>query len=312
MKRRLFPALLALCLAAGLLSGCGQQNGTQGPAPVGDDSFSVVDMRGREVTFDHVPKTIAALQASDVEVLYAIGAGDQLMGVGEYCNYPADAQQKAVLASGGNTNIEQIISLAPDVLVVGKMAQTTQQVQQLTDAGIPVVMTDPQDIEGTYEAIQLMGRITGREKEARNLVDQMKDGFDVIRQKAHGGDLTVYFEVSPLEYGLWAAGGNTFMEELCDMLGARNIFSDIDGWQQVSEEQVLERDPDVIITVTMYAGEGPTPVEEIAARPGWQNVKAVQNGRIYQADNDELTRPGPRLVDAAEALYGFLYEDTAA
>lgn len=312
MKRRAVAYLAALGLLLVLFTGCQNQKSPQKPAGSEDVSFSVVDMRGREITFDEVPKTIAALQASDVEVLYAIGAGDSLVGVGEYCNYPAEAQEKAVLASGGNTNIEQIVALAPDVLIIGDMAQTEEQVRQLTQAGIQVVMTNPRDIEGAYQAIELLGQVSGRDEQARQLIEQMKSGFEEIRQKAKGSEPTVYFEISPLEYGLWAAGSATFMQELCEMVGAKNIFEDIEGWQQVSEEQVLERDPDVIFTVAMYAGEGPTPVDEICSRPGWQAVHAVQNGRVYQVDNDELTRPGPRLVDAAQTLYGLLYEETAA
>lgn len=311
-KRRALACLMALCLLLGPLTGCQNQETPQEPAGQAAGSFTVVDMRGREITFDQAPKTIAALQASDVEVLYAIGAGDALVGVGEYCNYPAEAQEKAVLSSGGNTNIEQIVALAPDVLIIGDMAQTEEQVRQLTQAGVQVVMTNPRDIQGAYQAIELLGQVSGRDEQAAQLIQQMKSGFEAIRQKAKEGEPTVYFEISPLEYGLWAAGSATFMQELCEMVGAKNIFEDVEGWQQVSEEQVLERNPDVIFTVAMYAGEGPTPVDEICSRPGWQAVGAVRNGRVYQVDNDELTRPGPRLVDAAQALYGFLYEDAAA
>lgn len=122
----------------------------------------------------------------------------------------------------------------------------------------------------------------------------------------------MYFEVSPLEWGLWTAGKNTFMDELATLCGVTNAFADVDGWAEISEEQVLDRNPDFIVTNTMYYGEGPTPVEEIASRAGWEAVTAVQLGNIYNADSNAESRPGPRLVQAAEELYNFFYGETAA
>ena len=113
--------------------------------------------------------------------------------------------------------------------------------------------------------------------------------------------------MSPLEWGLWTAGKGTFMDELAALCGLTNAFSDVEGWAQISEEQVLQRNPDYIVTVTMYYGEGPTPQEEIMSRAGWQDVTAVAQNQVFQADNDRMTRPGPRLMDAAQALYDFVY-----
>ena len=96
------------------------------------------------------------------------------------------------------------------------------------------------------------------------------------------------------------------MDELAQMCGLTNAFADVSGWVGISEEQVLARDPDYIVTITMYFGEGPTPVEEIMGRPAWQGLKAVKNGAIYNADSNEISRPGPRLTDAAEKLYAFI------
>ena len=122
----------------------------------------------------------------------------------------------------------------------------------------------------------------------------------------------MFFEVSPLEYGLWTAGKNSFMDELANICGLTNAFADLDGWGAVSEEQVLARDPDYIVTITMYFGEGPTPVEEILSRPGWENLKAVRQRQVLNADNDEISRPGPRLMDAARTLHDFVYQPELA
>ncbi|HMM31581.1 MAG TPA: ABC transporter substrate-binding protein, partial [Clostridia bacterium] len=107
--------------------------------------------------------------------------------------------------------------------------------------------------------------------------------------------------------GLWTAGKGTFMDEIATMLGLKNAFADVTGWGEVSEEQVIERDPDYIVTVAMYFGEGYTPVEEILSRKGWENMQAIKNDAVYNANSNEISFPGPRLVNAAEALYTFVY-----
>ncbi|MEA5049855.1 MAG: ABC transporter substrate-binding protein [Oscillospiraceae bacterium] len=280
-----------------------------------DTSVTVTDMAGREVTLAAPAKKLVALTASDCEILYAIGAGDTLVGRGEYCDYPDEVLNVQAVQSGNETNIEEIIALAPDAVVMATMAQTEDQVKALEDAGIPVIVSDAQDIEGVYTAIAMLGAVTGKDAEAAALVSDMKTSFDKITADAAAAktaDKTVYFEVSPLEYGLWTAGSGTFMDEIAKMLGLTNAFADVNGWGQISEEQVIERDPDYIVTIAMYYGEGQTPVDEIASRDGWQGLKAVVNGDIFNADSNEISRPGPRLVDAAQALFDFVYNEQAA
>jgi len=189
------------------------------------------------------------------------------------------------------------------------MAQPMEQVEAIEKAGVPVFVTEATDIAGVYEAIAGIGKVAGKDREAEALTDGMKAAFDTLKAKvpAGGEAKTVYFEVSPLEYGLWTAGKGTFMNELAEMLGLKNIFDDVDGWAEVSQEQVIARNPDLIVTVTMYFGDGPKPDEEIASRAGWAGIAAVKNGKILTADNNAMTRPGPRLAEAAQSLYGFAY-----
>ena len=252
---------------------------------------------------------IVALAAADCEILYAIGAGDRLVGRGEYCDYPAEVADVTSVQSGDATNYEQILELGPQVLLMPKMGQTEEQIQFLADAGIQVVVSDAQDIDGVYEAIRMIGKLAGKSGRAEQLCESMQAAFAEVSGKvpADGEEKTVYFEVSPLAYGLWTAGSGTFMDEIAQMLGLKNAFADVEGWAEISEEQVLERNPDYIVTITMYYGEGPTPVEEIESRAGWENVAAVKNGEILNLQNDELSRPGPRLADGAKALYDFVY-----
>lgn len=178
----------------------------------------------------------------------------------------------------------------------------------LEQNGIRTVVSNANDIEGVYTAIRLIGALTGREEEAEVLTGDMQTTFDSIAADSANAGKTVFFEVSPLQWGLWTAGSGTFMDELAAMCGLTNAFADVEGWAAVSEEQVIARDPDYIVTITMYFGEGPTPEEEILGRPGWEDMKAVKSGGVLNIDSDALSRPGPRLKDAALELYDFLKE----
>lgn len=274
-------------------------------------AVTVTDMAGREITLDAPATKVVALTASDCEILAALGAEDTLVGRGEYCDYPESILEVPAVQSGADTNLEQIIALEPQVVVMAKMAQTEEQVAALEKAGIRVVVSDAQDIEGVYTAIRLIGALVGRNDEAEAMVADMQSTFADIAAKSENTGKTVYFEVSPLQWGLWTAGKGTFMDELATMCGLTNAFADVEGWAEISEEQVLERDPDYIVTISMYYGEGPTPVEEIKSRAGWDALKAVQNDAIFNADSNEVSRPGPRLKDAAEALYTFVTGEEA-
>lgn len=290
MRKTLALLLTALML---LSAGCAQ-------------ATSLMDMYGREVVLDAPATRIVALAPSDCEILCALGAEDLLVGRGAYCDYPESILDVPVVETGENTNLEQIIALQPQVVLMADMAQTAEQVQALEDAGIRVVLSDANDIEGVYTAIRMIGQLTGLEGEAEALVADMQAAFDGIAAQSEETGKTVYFEVSPLEYGLWTAGTNTFMDELASLCGLTNAFADVEGWAAISEEQVLERDPDYIVTISTYYGEGPTPVEEIMGRAGWEGLTAIQNGDVFNADSNEISRPGPRLKDAALALYAFV------
>ena len=272
-------------------------------------AVEVTDMTQRTVTLDAPATRVVAITAANVEVLYALGAGDTLVGRGEYCDYPTEALDVPSVKSGTDLNVEEILALEPDVVLMDTMGQTTEQVEALENAGVKVVMTKEDGIEGVYTAIELIGKVVGKNDEAAALVADMKNTFAEVTAAAKDADFagkTVYFEISPLQWGLWTGGNGTFMDEIGQMLGLTNIFADVDGWASVSEEQVLERNPDFIVTTSSYYGEGPTPVEEIEQRAGWENVTAIANGDVFNADSNSFTRPGPRLADAAKALLEFL------
>lgn len=306
-----FTAVLLVFMLLAVFTGCAK---TPAPDPLPEDkSVTVTDMTGREITLEEPATRIVALTPSDCEILFAIGAGNTLVGRGTYCDYPAEVLTVATVQSGYDTNIEQIIALQPQVLLMSTMAQTEEQAAALEEAGIKVVVSDAKDIEGVYTAIKMIGALMGKDAEAAVVINDMKDTFAQVTAEATGdGTETVYFEVSPLEYGLWTAGKGTFMDEVANLLKLKNAFADVEGWGEISEEQVIQRNPDYIVTITMYFGEGPLPEEEIKGRSGWENITAVKNDAILNLANDELSRPGPRLAEGATLLYEFVYGEAGA
>ena len=293
MKKKLLAALLAALLTLG--AACALAQGV-----------TVTDMYGREVTLDEPVTRIVALTAADCEILCALGGESLLVGRGLYCDYPESILSVPVVQSGAETNIEEILALAPQAVLMGDMAQSQEQVSQLEQNGVRVVISDANDIAGTYTAIRMIGALTGLDNAAEVLIADMQATFEQVAAGSESSGKTVYFEVSPLQYGLCTAGKNTFMDELAALCGLTNAFADVDGWASISEEQVLARDPDYIVTTAMYYGEGDTPVDEIVSRPGWEGLKAVKNGCVYNADSNAVSRPGPRLKDAVLELYNFV------
>ena len=269
-------------------------------------AVAVTDMMGRAIALDAPAKRVVALDAADCEILYALGAGDTLVGRGEYCDYPEEVMAVPSVQSGYEMNLEQIIALEPEVILMSIMAQSVAQVEALEKAGVKVVTVNAQDVSGVYQAIELIAALTGKADAGAALVEDMQAQFAALEAQAKDiAGKTVYFEVSPLQYGLWTAGKNTFMDEIAQLLGLKNCFADVDGWAAISEEQVIERNPDYIVTISMYYGEGPTPAEEILARAGWDTITAVKENRVLNLQNNELTRPSPRLTLGAKALLEF-------
>lgn len=268
---------------------------------------NIKDMLERDINIVDEPEKIIAISPSNAEILYAIGAEDTLVARGSYVNYPEEVLALPEVESGSSLNVEQILSHKPDVVLLSEMAQTTEQVKALEEAGISVVMTDANNLEEVYESIELIGKVVHKEKEANKLIADMETTFsDISQNKEKNKGKTIYFEVSPLEVGLWTAGKGTFMQEIADIVGLENIFSDVSGWGEISQEQVIDRNPDYIVTITMYLGKGPKPDEEILTRNGWGKIKAIEDKRILNLANDELSRPGPRLAEGAKVLAEFV------
>ena len=290
MSKKIVSLFLALLMAVSMTTAMAE-------------SVTVTDMFDREVTLTGPITRIVALEPSDCEILCALGCEEALVGRGKYCDYPASLLELPAVASGANTNLEEILALEPQVVVMSDMAHTEEQVKLLVENGVQVIGTDADSIAEVYEAIRLLAGVMAKTAEGEAIIADMQATFDDIASKSEKTDKTIYFEVMPLEWGLWSAGTGTFMHELAELCGMQNAFADIEGWQSVSQEQVIERNPDYIVLVT---GMGEAAPDEVKAREGWGSMDAIVNNAIYNADSYEMTRPAPRLKNAAINLYNFL------
>ncbi len=283
---------------------------TPAPAkPAASFPLSITDNLGREVTLTAQPQSIVSLAPSNTEILFAVGAGDQVVGVTQFCNYPPEATTREQIGgfSAKTISVEKIVALKPDlVLSVGKIQQPV--IESLEQAKIAVVALDPQTFDDVYANILLVGQLTGHEEEATKVVAQMKDRIAAVQARAKDVPAdqrpSVFWEV--WDEPLMTAGPTTFTGQMIELAGAANIFSDVkEQYPQVSAEEVISRNPAVILGPDSHAEALTT--EKVKSRPGWGDIQAVQDGRIYLINGDIASRPGPRLADGVEAIADALY-----
>ena len=273
-----------------------------------DAAVTVTDMYGREITLTEPATRIVALQPSDCEILCAIGCEEALVGIGQYCDYPASITSLPKVQSGKETNIEEILALEPQIVLMNDMSQSEDQVKQLEENGVKVVISTTSDIASIYTAIRMIGALMGKDDNAEALIADIQATCDEIRAKTEGNEKSVYFEISPPPY-LYSCGSTSFTHELAEICGLKNIFGDqADPWLMISDEQVIERNPDYIILMNGMGAEG---IDEIIARDGWGDITAIKDKNIYYDGTSMMTRPGPRLKDAVIELYNFVYGDEA-
>ena len=265
--------------------------------------LTFVDGMGREVVLPGSAQRIVSIAPSNTEILFAIGAGDQIVGRDEVSDYPPEALAIASIGSTyGELNTEAILALEPD-LVLAATITSPEQVQTLEVLGIPVfLLANPEDFSGLLENIKIVGILTGHETEAEALAAGLHERIEVVTQKAaDAGLVSVFYEVDGTDpTAPWTTGAGTFQDVLIGLVGGENIAVDIAGWGQMSLEEIVTRDPQVVIF-----GEGPwvpTTVESYSDRSGWGEIAAVVDGRVYGIDTNLVDRPGPRLVDALEEM----------
>jgi len=264
----------------------------------------VTDSAGNAVKLELPPQHIVSLSAGHTEILYAIGAGDQVTAVDNTSDCPSAANELPKV-DAFVPSVEQIAGLEPDLVVIFFDPGDLQS--SLQGLGIPVLnLATPESVQGVYDQTALLGEATGHPEDAVDVVAEMKEAVQEVQSRLAGVTEapTVFHEI---DSHYFSAGSGTFIGDLYGMLGAANI-ADATGqpYPQMSAEAIIQADPDVIVLADEDAGESP---ETVKARPGWGSVSAVKNDRIYVIDTDIVSRPGPRLVEALRTLAGYVYPE---
>jgi iron complex transport system substrate-binding protein len=261
------------------------------------------DGLGREIALDGPAQHIVSLAPSNTEILFAIGAGDQVVGRDALSDFPEAAKKLTDIGSTFDAlNTEQIVSLKPDLVLAAEI-NTPEQVKQLEDLGLTVYyLKNPLTLEEMYGNLEIVAQLTGHKEEAVTLIEALKARVAAVDEKIApiSSRPNVFYELDATDPAKpYTAGKGTFITQLIDRAGGHNIAADLDGYPQMSLEQVVAADPTFIILGDARYGISP---ESIAQRPGWENLTAVKNGQILPFNDDLVSRPGPRLVDALEEL----------
>ena len=280
------------------------------PQPT-QEQITIVDGLDREVTLVEPAQKVVSLAPSNTEILFAIGAGEQVIGRDEFSDYPSQAADLPSIGGGfGDYNLEAIVDLAPDLILAAEI-NTPEQVKALEDLGLTVfLLSNPISLDEMYENLFTVAELTAHMSEAEDLVDTLRSRVSKVESDIESAEdqPTVFYELDATDPSApWTAGSSTFIDTLITMAGGENIASDMEGqYLQISIEALLIRDPQVILLGD--AAYGITP-ESLLDRTGWSNISAVVNDRIYTFDDNLVSRPGPRLVDGLEQLASLLHPE---
>lgn len=325
MKRK---ALLALLLSIVLL-GCTQTpaptvtpvltpSATVTPAvvsaatqtPTASPVIVLMDGLNRTVTLHSPAQRVVSLAPSNTEILFAVGAGAQVVGRDEASDYPAEVSSLPAVGGWSGFSQEAIVALQPDLVLAAEITPP-ELVAELEGLGLTVyLLPNPHTLEEMYAGLATVAQLTGHEAEAQVLIEQLKARVAAVDARIAQVETRprVYYELDATEPAKpWTAGPGSFIDLLITRAGGINVAGDLSGeWVQIGLEELLVRDPDLILLGDAPYGETP---EKVAARPGWDALRAVQNGRIFPFDGTLVSRPGPRLVDALEALLEVLHPE---
>lgn len=269
--------------------------------------IEIEDNFGNKVTMEKEPMKIVSLAPNNTEVLFVLGLGDRIVGVTSYCDYPEEAKTKEIVGDFTATNLEKIVELNPDlVLVYGAGNEEDNKV--LKDAGIKVLGFMPETIDAVMEDIETVGKVTGKNKEAKELVEAMNNKKNDILEKIKGQEeVRVFYEIwhDPLQ----AAGKGSFMNELITLSGGINIAADEKdekgveiAYPQYDLEKLIEKDPEVYLASQDMPDKT---IESIKMRPGFEAISAIKDDRVYVFEGNEanvVSRPGPRIIEALELV----------
>jgi len=273
-----------------------------------DAPYTVTDDRGEELEFEQAPETIVSLIPSNTEIVFALDAGDQLVGVTDYDNYPEAAQDIERVSDSVEFNAEKIIQLDPDVVLAYSTGEAPPALTQLEDADIPVfVIESATSFDEVYGDIEQIASVLAKEEKGAEVIEGIQTQIEDVQERlaAVEEQKEVYVEISPSPE-IYTTGKSTFQQEILNHAQVTNVFDDLEGWPNISEEEVITRDPEVILTTVSYVEDA---VGDIEARDSWSAVEAIENGEVHFIDSDITSRPGPRIGEAVQLVAETVYPE---
>lgn len=274
----------------------------------GDTPYTVTDDRGEDIEFEQAPETIVSLIPSNTEIVFALGAGEQLVGVTDFDNYPEAAQDIERVSDSVEFNAEKIIQLDPDVVLAYSTGEAPPALSQLEDADIPVfVIQSATSFDEVYGDIEQIASVLAKEEQGAEVIEAIQTQIEDVQERlaAVEEQEEVYVEISPSPE-IYTTGKSTFMQEILDHAQVTNVFEDLEGWPNISEEEVITRDPETILTTVSYVEDA---VGDIEARDSWSAVEAIENGEVHFIDSDITSRPGPRIGEAVQLVAETVYPE---
>lgn len=304
IHRKIFFICTALIACALTFQVSCKRQGSAGDASP-PQSREIRDETGKSLSVPVRIERVVSLAPNLTEIVYAVGAGNRLVGNTTFCNYPPEAKAVTKVGDTMQPNIESIIAARPQLVLVSTASQLEAFTRQMAEQKIPVYVTDPRDLEGVLRTIQTLGDILGENERALQLVsDLRRRTADVERAVKGRAPLRVFYQVS--SEPLYTAGRDSFITDLIRRAGGQSVTANVAGaWPTFSQESALAAQPEAIILPTFDAMAGGN--LEIAA--ALKNSPAARTQRIYGIDGDLLSRPGPRLVDGLEQMARKLHPD---
>ncbi|OPA76900.1 cobalamin-binding protein [Paenibacillus selenitireducens] len=272
--------------------------------------FTIKDATGEEFTFDKAPEKIVSVSPAETESLFALGLDQQIVGVSDYDDYPEAAKSKTKMGSITKPNEEAVIAANADIVFTG-ISMKEESVKKLRDLGIKIFKVEPKTLEDIMKNIEVYGQITDRQAEAQQVITKMKaerdQVVDAVKSVSDDQKKKVYIEFSPG----WTVGKGEFMDELITLAGGVNVASDVTGWAQINEENIIHTNPDVILFANDAMDyETKKPIKDIIlGRSGWDQITAIKNSQVIGLDGNLLSRPGPRLTEGLISMAKAIYPD---
>jgi len=287
--------------------------GTQSGQPAASSKATVYplkvrDATGKEFTFEKAPTKIASVSPSETETLFALGLGDKIVGVSDFCDYPAEAKAKPKLGSIVKPNEEALIGTNADVVMTG-VSMKTAVVDQLRGLKVNVFKVEPKTVDEVLNNILMFGQIFDKQEQAEKLVASMKADrqkvTDAVKHLKPEEKKKVFIEFSPG----WTVGKGEFLDELITLSGGINVSADVQGYAKLNEEKVIADNPQVILYPKNLIDEKSKKSMDqiIKERSSWATIDAIKNNKLSGVDKDVISRPGPRitagLLEVAKGIY---------